>query len=285
MIHFFENDEILQNVILIVWWKKREYKNKLKANKAIQLLVRFSLDHISKLVDISIKNLSINKMKFVVFLIISIFVFVESNNIWCEFMNPDYYQCEVCNEVVTSEPNRIEQVFGEHAEKKSNADIKYFHTRSKYIEKLPENLHDVFPNLENIEIESPTFREITKNDLKAFGKNLKVFSLSYTGVDYIPPNLFKATPNLTHLEIESTEIKFLSTEIFKDIPKLEFLRVNLTCYDGQAFNEKDLIEMIWTLSKECSEEEMNVENEVHLYNYRNHGNYKEFEKYSYLRFN
>lgn len=215
-------------------------------------------------------------MKFVaVAIVLSVFSVVDSYIIYCTYMNPKpAYACKI-KYVLQNNFKHLQNATGIHADGKTNQDVKLFYTSSNYIVELPKNLHYVFPNLINIEIETPTFSKISSADLKPFGKNLERLAISDSKIEYLPPDLFDETPNIENFEIQSNEIKFLDVKMFEKLENLSFLRVHVKCYYGQAWGKEELEFMIKELGRNCNQIKTKDEIEGHHFNYWNDMNFKE----------
>jgi hypothetical protein len=145
----------------------------------------------------------------------------------CQYANDREwgYQCYTYKTfTITSENNReIFEVKGQHLSGKNNDDVKVFHSRGKKVNFIPQSLTKFFKNIDFIAIVSADLREITKNDLKEFGRNLKGLNLSGNKIRVIEGDLFEFNPNLEWIRLTFNSIVHIDSGAFKGLAKLHTL--------------------------------------------------------------
>jgi hypothetical protein len=160
------------------------------------------------------------------FLIALTILTVESENILleCEYgdMYSTGYDCTVQNtELITSKDHRtISEVRGQHLSGKNNDDVKLFYSDYKKVNFLPRGVTKFFKNIDTVWITSGNLQEISKDDLKQFGGNLKHLWLSQNQIKIIEGDLFEFNPNLREISFHSNKIVHIDSGAFDGLQKL-----------------------------------------------------------------
>lgn len=178
----------------------------------------------------------------------------------CKYFNhPGYgYYCGIENRELRSlsEFREITEVQGQHLEGKFNDDVKSLWSNNVKINFLPQNITKFFKNLETIQIYNGILKEITKNDLKEFGDNLKNLWLDENEIEVIKFDLFEFNKNLESISFSDNKIKIIEDQAFDRLEYLKefFLQFNpcTTENDKVDFKNREKIkELIKIVEKIC----------------------------------
>lgn len=191
--------------------------------------------------------------------ILSIFTIVcESITLDCNFGvdSSHGYTCDVQNPILitSSEDRLISEARGQHDLGKSNDDVKVFRSGNNQINFFPRGLTNVLKNIDTVWIYNGGLQEITKEDLKPFGGNLRNFFISQNSIEFITSDLLKFNRNLEHLIVNYNQISHIDSGAFDGLEKLHSIdfTVNPCMPDNQKFqNLPTVLEKIQYLEKEC----------------------------------
>lgn len=168
------------------------------------------------------------------------------------------YTCIVKN-FQPSDDSSITHVQGQHDSNKSNDDVKQFlwsgnrNENLKVLKTFPKNVKKLFKNVEIIWIEHTNLEEISNEDLKEFGENLKVLGLTFNKIKKIDENLFKFNLNLEEISLQGNQIEKIKPKTFDGLGKLKILNLNKNpCLNDEdfIFNEKNEVEKLIKKIKE-----------------------------------
>jgi hypothetical protein len=207
----------------------------------------------------------------------------EALTIWCGFDSsspccslPSKYQCEVKNkEVFNGKRVTIDRAEGTHLSQKTNDDVGYFYlNEAPNINYFPENLHNVFKNLEYITAGNSKLRQITQNDLKHFPM-LKYLYLAGNQLKTISADVFEYNLELEVVRLYSNQIAHIGPTTFTMLTKLRDLDLdpNTPCPLGNAQTRSAVEAMIakvenyecFVIEQEASEHlEQKIMNELSL---------------------
>lgn len=128
--------------------------------------------------------------------------------------------------------------------------IKEFSSCHQVVKFFPHGLTKYFKNLESIEICHAQLEEVTKEDLKEFGRNLKLLKLDYNLIEVIHADLFESNPNLYWIDLSSNKIKHIDEGTFKGLKKLETLYISRNPCTSDD-NQSKALEVIKRVEKTC----------------------------------
>lgn len=197
-----------------------------------------------------------------IFLLLSIFSYqVESVEIICDFneggqcYNCIGYHCDVQNtELVTSIDDRTITKVNSG---KSPNDVKGFWVRNKNVKFFPRGITKFFNNIENLSVEHCDLKNITKEDLKEFGDNLKKLWLYNTEIEVVESDLFEYNQNLIFIDFEKNLIKLVGDDAFNGLRALKNLRLNNNpCTTGKDFvtnNSFEVLRLITNVKRKCKD--------------------------------
>lgn len=97
------------------------------------------------------------------------------------------YRCDVINSVlVTSKSDQeVVRARGFHIRGRGDDDVRFLKASSTQARFFPRGLKKVFGNIQSIQISSAQLQEITNEDLKEFGDNLKYLNLAGNQIEYL----------------------------------------------------------------------------------------------------
>lgn len=150
----------------------------------------------------------------------------EPLDIQCVFeMNKSLYLCKV-KELVLGIPNvRVEKVKNNHLPGKSNNDVKSLMILKQMMEFFPLDLGVLFPNIENLFVDSTQLKQIGSKDFIGM-TSLKVLIIREHTIEIIEPGSFDGCKNLEKLYMRFNEIKFLPDGVFKSLSKLKLINLS-----------------------------------------------------------
>lgn len=201
-------------------------------------------------------------MKFSIFLLISVILFsdfAESVVIDCNYENQynerTRYTCVVKNDLITSKDDReVTEVQGQHLSAYffDNQDVEKFKSEGKQIFYFPRGITKFFKYIDWVIISKGGLKELSKHDLKQFGRYLKYLWLPYNSIKVIESDLFEYNPELRNLELRNNKIRHIESGAFDNLSKylkLEFLdnpcsnkfdtkeKIEQNCKDSNYFKE------------------------------------------------
>lgn len=124
----------------------------------------------------------------------------------------------------------------------------WYETKSKAsstLECFPRGFASVFPNILAIGFYHTKIREISKDDLKEFGGQLKYFRIGKSKIEKIDGDTFLFNYNLQTIALDRNFIAAIDYKAFTQLSKLKSLWLlgNL-CLDESANNRLDVIKLI-----------------------------------------
>lgn len=132
------------------------------------------------------------------------------------------YFCEIEHQTFPSEIS-AETFEGVHEENRSNDDVEVLKISDSTIEKLPENLGDIFKNVENLWIwNNKNLREISMESMKKFPNLLEIHAFDI-GIEKIERNLFSFNKNLKEIKLgyKIKEIESGALDSLSELSKFE----------------------------------------------------------------
>lgn len=126
---------------------------------------------------------------------------------------------------INSEDDRtITEVEGNHAEGKTNGDVKAFGARDITIKYFPKDLQKFFPQVAIIDIENSELQEITREDVAPFGSKLTTLFLAENEIENIEADTFTENTNLVSVSLNRNHIKYVGTGVFSKLSNLAVLQ-------------------------------------------------------------
>lgn len=184
----------------------------------------------------------------------------ESLVINCKY-DVDYsYQCIVLNNHVTfsKECREIVGIRGFHAIGKSHNDVKQISFIGKTVNYFPRGITKFFENIERVDIESGSLKEITKEDLREFGDKLKILRLP-TGneIEVIEADLFIYNNNLEWINLTNNKIKHIENGVFDHLENLRQLHLTdnpSTSSSDETYERSNLMTVIQSVEGKCKDQ-------------------------------
>lgn len=169
------------------------------------------------------------------------------------------YICNVENqELITSKDYReisAVKVSDKYRNGKSDDDIKQFKVENKTAKFFPRGVTKFLRNVEVVWITQAGLEEVTKEDLRQFGRKLKDLYLHSNKIEKIDADLFDFNPNLEVIELRSNKIKQIAVEAFNSLKKLKTLSLDdnpCTDDDDWGFYERPkVLELIKGVETKC----------------------------------
>jgi hypothetical protein len=133
--------------------------------------------------------------------------------------------------------------------------VKYFRSFVKKVNYFPRGLTKFFKNLEIVYIYNGNLQEVSKNDLKEFGENLKKLLLDHNEIRVIEGDLFEFSPNLNDIDLRSNKIVHIDLEAFDKLDELKSLHMeknSCTSDDKKVvYGRSEVLELIRDVEKSC----------------------------------
>jgi hypothetical protein len=178
------------------------------------------------------------------FVVIGLLVFlgtVSCVTIECEFdwnkeiytiPSTKYYYCELKNpEVISRDPD--DDVSYELAPPKINGetgdplvDVQMVHVRYPLqLPFIPQDLFDVFENLEYLLMYSTGIEDIERDDFQN-ATNLKYLRIHTNNIKELQDHIFELTSNLEYINLSFNQIEMINKDTFTGLSKLQELHLN-----------------------------------------------------------
>lgn len=198
---------------------------------------------------------------FICFVIVAITSGCERLVINCNFaQNDDYYQCSVLNANVTfsKECREVFGIRGFHSIGKSHNDVKQISFIGKTVKYFPRGITNFFKNIERVDIESASLKEITKDDLKEFGDKLKVLRFpTENQIEIIKADLFIYNKKIEWINLTKNKIKHIENEVFDHLENLQQLHLTdnpCTSSSDEAYERSNLMTVIQSIEEKCKDQ-------------------------------
>jgi hypothetical protein len=150
--------------------------------------------------------------------------------------------------------NFVESVTGQHLLSRTNSDVQGLDLIHQNLRKLPENLHQIFPNLVRIRVAHSNLQSLTAKDLLHF-KDLRVLDVWNNKLHSLPADLFNSTPKIQRVSFEKNPIQRVGGGIFDGLVNLQFVDLRDThCIDFRAKSEQKIKELKQKLLTRCPSE-------------------------------
>ncbi|CAG9811141.1 unnamed protein product [Chironomus riparius] len=127
-----------------------------------------------------------------------------------------HYHCIVESQLI---PENQELNFnGQHEEGNTNEDV----TRNSTVNKVPQGLKNVFPNMKILWIMSSKLKKINKDDLKEY-KNLTELRCSVNELEYLPGDLFDDFKDLKWIAFNDNNLRVVEPNILDKLDNLIYV--------------------------------------------------------------
>lgn len=141
----------------------------------------------------------------------------------CRFSlgGPDWYICNLENVRATSTSDIID-LSGDHIGGRSNADVKEVTvaSSSSFLEEIPSNIFDTFPNIVDFILESNVLRRI---ELTNCGSQLRTLRFSGNQIPTLQNGAFRGCRSVDVLQLTACGITRIDENAFADLPDLREL--------------------------------------------------------------
>lgn len=190
---------------------------------------------------------------------IILWVNCESIELECDYNNYATlgYCCVVKNsELITSKNDRqITEIKAQNLLHSSD-DVTCFYASGVKINFFPRGLTKFFKNISNIQIWSANLQEISKDDLKEFGENLKKFDVLNNEIKVIKSDLFEYNRNLVGIGFHRNKINKIEAGAFSGLDKIHTLELSsnpcTSDSDSADFEPLKVPEIIKNVEEKCS---------------------------------
>lgn len=139
--------------------------------------------------------------------------FYTDENDYPWMKNP--YKCDVLKLTKYSLEREIQLVEAIHENGKSNSDVVWMSFSKQSIVFLPRNLHEIFPNLRLLSLNSCGIENISRKDLKGL-EHLEYIDLDHNRLTSIPDDLF-ADLGLRCVHLRENPLQRMSSKLFMPI--------------------------------------------------------------------
>lgn len=90
------------------------------------------------------------------------------------------------------------------------------------LEFFPTGFTKLFPKITEIYLVNLSIKELTKNDLKEFGRNLKNFYVQNTKISHLTHDLFEFNPFIEYIQIADNKIQSVEYGTLDNLPLIRF---------------------------------------------------------------
>jgi len=145
----------------------------------------------------------------------------------------DIYTCSA-RLLHTGEEEIILYVAGRHWDNYTLDDVRGLEIRNEFIEKIPVNIHQFFPNLLVLEISGSSINEVTYERL-APHPNLVLLALQGNAISEIDGNVFRDLTNLQLVNLSQNQLLHVGFELLDSLVNLQLIFMNDNpCIDQNA---------------------------------------------------
>lgn len=202
-------------------------------------------------INVSSFKISINRKTFKVLILISGLLGFHGFDLQCRFkqMNSAYggkvYDsgCRTVNVKIKSQDQIISNVNGESVKSFNGSDQKIIYSTEQTFNYFPSNLGEIFPDIEEIWIESSMLKEITRKDLAQFPKLTRLY-LNYNSIQILPGDLFQDNPALEKISFNYNSLKFVGENILSPLKNLEYASFSYCGCINMGYSDKNLMEIL-----------------------------------------
>lgn len=138
--------------------------------------------------------------------------------LFCKFINSDDGGC-TC-ELSGVDSNAALFIAGKHSNEFGDDDVKSVIIKKSDLTKIPEEIFQIFKNVENLSGKNSNMEKVDEKTLKICG-NLKRIDLSGNKISLVGGNAFESCTNLTSINLSENKISFLPSKLFNKNLKLE----------------------------------------------------------------
>lgn len=161
------------------------------------------------------------------------------------------YMCDVKNFSVTNDDDIVSEVTGTHEDGMAKHNVKLLKIEQQQLPFMPRNLHNFFPNLEGLIIDTSKLKVITKNDLNSFPK-LKLLFIGHNKIDNLPGDLFEGNPDIEWLVYIDNYTKHIAGNLLQQVPRLQFANFQRnTCINRKAVNADEIALLKTEIENKC----------------------------------
>lgn len=129
-----------------------------------------------------------------------------------------YYKCTITSICIVDTNTAINSWKGDHAVFKNAGDVTWLHIERQDVKFFPLLIHQKFPNVTCLSIQSCGLTAITRSDLCGLDK-LITLDLSRNKLTLLPDDLFADMKNLRFVFINNNKLRFLTSLLLKPIEK------------------------------------------------------------------
>lgn len=142
----------------------------------------------------------------------------------------------------------IDFVSGSHFQRRTNQDVLAVWHKTSHETLLtcfPRGFSSAFPNLLAVGFYNTKIKEISKENLKEFGDQLKYFRLAKSHLEKIDADLFYYNYKIQTIGLDHNRISIIDYKAFIYLSKLKALWfIDNLCIDESAANKLDVIKLI-----------------------------------------
>lgn len=196
-----------------------------------------------RFVSVALETSKRRVLKMKIFFALTLLIYAyhcEAIEVECDFFDYAFmhYTCGVKNPVlITLKDDRTitsMKMKRQHWIRRSDESVTGFQAYGTVVKFMPRGILKFFKNIEFIGIVDAGLEEVTKEDLKDFGANLKILDLSGNEIEVIHADLFEFNPNLEMIHFEKNQIKQIGDGTFNGLKELSYLRLNLNPCTAEA---------------------------------------------------
>ncbi|KAG5684223.1 hypothetical protein PVAND_013461 [Polypedilum vanderplanki] len=150
---------------------------------------------------------------------------IETSAVDCEFSDTYSPSTEdyLTSCIVNKDKNIEDPKDWEIKKTPSNKRVKRFVVDgNKNVEKMPKNLGESFPELNELIVTNVPLKTLSPDDFKDL-KKLQTATISNTSIKDIDPDTFSGAPNLQNLILSNNNLRHIDDDSFNGIPKLKSL--------------------------------------------------------------
>jgi Leucine rich repeat len=131
------------------------------------------------------------------------------------------------------------------------SDIKLLLIDEQIMKFLPSNLHNFFPNLSALIIDSTQLTSIARIDLENF-EHLQLLFIGNNKIDELNGDLFHGNPHVEWITYINNFTKRISADIFDALPNVHFVSfLRNSCVNYKAANVAEIENLKAIISRQC----------------------------------
>lgn len=146
--------------------------------------------------------------------------FAHSIRLECNYIkSPKNYICNAADsfQITSIDDRKITELTGVHSKEKCIKDVRVLKFENIKMFYFPTGVTNYFDVIWDILIDNTGLREITHDDLKPFGKNLRTLNITNCDIKKLNADLFIDTPFVDRILFNNDQIETVESGIFSNL--------------------------------------------------------------------